>query len=48
MHNRIIEALGEHDIEKARQAIADEVNPSQDAILDTVMDDGADKWQVVG
>ncbi|MGD8404091.1 MAG: GntR family transcriptional regulator [Anaerolineales bacterium] len=48
MHNHIIEALEEHDIEKARQAIEDEVNPSQDAILDTVMDDGADKWQLVG
>ena len=48
MHNHIIGALEEHDIEKARQAIADEVNPSQEAILDTVMDDGADKWQLVG
>jgi DNA-binding GntR family transcriptional regulator len=48
MHNHIIEALEEHDIEKARQAIADEVNPSQEAILDTVMEDGADKWQLVG
>lgn len=48
MHNHIIEALEEHDIEKARQSIADEVNPSQEAILDTVMDDGADKWQLVG
>jgi DNA-binding GntR family transcriptional regulator len=48
MHNRIIEALEEHDIEKARQAVADEVNPSQEAILDTVMDDGGDKWQLVG
>ena len=48
MHNHIIEALEEHDIEKARRAIADEVNPSQEAILDTVMDDGADKWQLVG
>jgi len=48
MHNRIIEALEEHDIDKARQAIADEVNPSQDAILDTVMEAGADKWQLVG
>jgi DNA-binding GntR family transcriptional regulator len=48
MHNHIIEALEEHDFEKARQAIADEVNPSQEAILDTVMDDGADKWQLVG
>ena len=48
MHNRIIEALEEHDIEKARQAIADEVNPSQEAILDTVMGDGGDQWQVIG
>jgi DNA-binding GntR family transcriptional regulator len=48
MHNRIIEALEEHDLEKARQAMADEVNPSQEAILETVMDNGADKWQVVG
>jgi DNA-binding GntR family transcriptional regulator len=48
MHNRIIEALEEHDIEKARQAMADEVNPSQEAILDTVMGDGADQWQVIG
>lgn len=48
MHNRIIEALEEHDLEKARQAIADEVYPSQEAILETVMDNGADKWQVIG
>ena len=48
MHNKIIEALESHDIEKARQAMADEVNPSQDDILDTVMGDGADKWQVIG
>lgn len=46
MHNRIIEALEEHDLEKARQAIADEVYPSQEAILETVMDNGADSWQV--
>lgn len=48
MHSRIIEALEEHDLEKARQAMADEVNPSQEAILETVMDNGADTWQVVG
>lgn len=48
MHSRIIEALEEHDIEKARQAMSDEVNPSQEAILDTVMGEGADQWQVVG
>lgn len=48
MHNRIIEALEEHDIEKACQAMEEEVYPSQEAILETVMDDGADKWQVFG
>jgi DNA-binding GntR family transcriptional regulator len=48
MHNRIIEALEEHDIEKARQAMEDEVYPSQEAILETVMDDSADQWQVIG
>lgn len=48
MHNRIIEALEEHDLEKARQAMLNEVNPSQEAILDTVIDSASDQWQVVG
>jgi DNA-binding GntR family transcriptional regulator len=48
MHNQIIEALEEHDLEKARQTMLNEVNPSQDTILDTVMDNGGDNWQVVG
>ena len=48
MHNEIIEALEEHDLEKARQCMLNEVNPSRDAILDTVMDDGSDQWEVVG
>lgn len=47
-HNRIIEALENHNLEQARQAILDEVNPSQEVILDTIMDNGADKWQVIG
>jgi DNA-binding GntR family transcriptional regulator len=48
LHNQIIEALEEHNLEKARQAMLDEVNPSQEAILDTVLGEGADKWQVGG
>ncbi len=48
MHNRIIEALEEHSLEKACQAILDEVNPSQEVILDMVMNNGADRWQVIG
>ena len=47
MHSQIIEALEDHNLEKARQAMADEVNPSQEAILDTVMDNGADQWQLI-
>jgi GntR family transcriptional regulator, rspAB operon transcriptional repressor len=47
MHNQIIKALEEHDLEGARQAILNEVNPSQEAILDTVMEDGSDKWQEI-
>jgi DNA-binding GntR family transcriptional regulator len=46
MHNEIIEALEEHDLEKARQCMLNEVNPSRDAILDTVMDDSANQWEV--
>jgi DNA-binding GntR family transcriptional regulator len=48
MHAQIIHALEEHDLEKARQAMLNEVNPSQDAILETVMNDGGDSWHVVG
>ena len=48
MHNRIIKAMEEHDLEGARQAILNEVNPSQDAILDTVMEDGSERWQEIG
>ena len=48
MHAQIINALEEHDLEKARQAMLNEVNPSQDAILETVMNDGGDSWHVVG
>jgi DNA-binding GntR family transcriptional regulator len=47
MHNQIIEALEEHNIEKARQAMLDEVNPSQEVILDTLMDNASDKWQLI-
>jgi hypothetical protein len=47
MHNNVIEALEERDLEKARQAISDEVEPYQDSILKTVMEDGADHWQVM-
>ena len=47
MHNEIIKAMEEHDLEGARQAILNEVNPSQEAILDTVMEDGSDRWQEI-
>jgi GntR family transcriptional regulator, rspAB operon transcriptional repressor len=48
MHDQIIKALEEHDLERARQAMLNEVNPSQEAILDTVLEGGFDKWQDIG
>jgi GntR family transcriptional regulator, rspAB operon transcriptional repressor len=48
MHNQIIKAMEEHDLEGARQAILNEVNPSQEAILDTVMENGTYRWQDIG
>jgi GntR family transcriptional regulator, rspAB operon transcriptional repressor len=48
MHDQIIKALEEHDLERARQAMLNEVNPSQEAILDTVLEGGFDKWQEIG
>jgi DNA-binding GntR family transcriptional regulator len=47
MHDLIIEVLEKRDPEKARQIMLNEVNLSQEAVLDTVMDGGGDKWRVV-
>lgn len=47
-HNEMIQALEAHDPEKAYQAMSREVNPSQDAILETAIDDGAHQWRVMG
>ncbi|MFO7625127.1 MAG: GntR family transcriptional regulator [Anaerolineales bacterium] len=48
MHNQIIKAMEEHNLEGARQAILNEVDPSQEAILDTVMETDSDRWQDIG
>lgn len=47
MHHRIIEVLEEHDVEKARQAMLDEVRIAQEAILDSVLEAGADNWNLI-
>ncbi|MBN1667060.1 MAG: GntR family transcriptional regulator [Anaerolineales bacterium] len=47
-HKRIVDALEAHDLDKARQALLDDIDPSRDAILDTVMDEEASGWHVSG
>lgn len=47
MHDRIIAALEDHDIQKARQTMLEEVRSSRDAILDNVMEGSADNWHVI-
>ena len=42
MHKRIIDALETHDLDKAREAILNEVISSQNAILDAVLADKVD------
>lgn len=47
-HKRIVDALEDHDLDLARQALLDDIDPSRDAILDTVMDQEASTWNVAG
>ena len=45
-HARIIEALENHDIDQARLALLDDIETSRDSILDKVLEDTADTWQL--
>jgi DNA-binding GntR family transcriptional regulator len=40
-HARIVDALEKHDVDLARQALLEDVDTSQDAILDSVLDEVA-------
>ena len=45
-HARIITALREHDVETARQCLLDDIDRAHEAILDSVMEDDANTWQL--
>lgn len=47
-HARIVDALEENDIDKAKKALLDDIDPARDAILDTVLEEEADSWPVLG
>jgi DNA-binding GntR family transcriptional regulator len=45
-HARIIDALEAGDAETARQALLDDIDVSRDAILDSVLDEAPEFWQL--
>jgi len=45
-HARVIDALQAGDAETARQALLDDIDVSRDAILDSVLDEVAEFWQL--
>jgi len=45
-HNRLLDALEAHDVERAREAILDDIERSHDSILEKVLRDEAESWQV--
>lgn len=45
-HAHIIDALEAHDVAAARQALLDDIDASREAILDGVIEEEADAWQL--
>jgi len=45
-HERIVNALQEHDAEAARQSLIDDIDRAHEAILDNIMEDDANSWQL--
>ena len=45
-HKRIIDALENHDVETAREALLDDIERSQESILDKVLQEEAGSWHV--
>ncbi|MEW5867807.1 MAG: GntR family transcriptional regulator [Chloroflexota bacterium] len=45
-HARIVDALLNHDVDAARQALLDDIDTSRDAILDMVLDEEAASWHL--
>jgi len=45
-HNKIIDALQAHDVDAAREALLDDIERSHESILDKVLREEADSWNV--
>lgn len=45
-HARIVDALLNHDVQAACQALLDDIDTSRDAILDGIMEEEADSWHL--
>lgn len=45
-HQQIIEAIRAQDIEAARQALINDIDRAHEAILDSVMEDESNTWQI--
>jgi DNA-binding GntR family transcriptional regulator len=45
-HKRIIDALENHDVETAREALLDDIERSHESILDKVLQEEAESWHV--
>jgi DNA-binding GntR family transcriptional regulator len=45
-HSRIIDAIEAGDVEAARQALLDDIDPAHDAILDDVLEGEAKSWRL--
>jgi len=45
-HAKIVEALADKDVEAAKAALLDDIDTSEDAILDRVLDEIAPSWHV--
>jgi len=45
-HGRIIKALAARDLHAARQSLLEDIDTSRDAILDFILSDEADSWEI--
>ncbi|MGB9586427.1 MAG: GntR family transcriptional regulator, partial [Anaerolineales bacterium] len=45
-HAKIVDALENHDIEAARRALLDDIEPSHDEIIDEILEERANSWHV--
>lgn len=45
-HAKIVDAIEKHDVEAARRALLDDIEPSHDEIIDEILEERANSWHV--